>query len=104
MGRGIGSVKRSGLTARVSVLAIAGGFATAKETPQEADGATDTGIDPDRFGGAVTLAGSAFHAPVAVNDTRLAVFHPKNLVRADGSAHPAADTLGGIELKCHNIR
>jgi hypothetical protein len=67
-------------------------------------GAADAAVDADRPGGAVALAGAAFHAITGAYRDNFVTVHGKDRVRADIDTHAAAVTKIGIELERILIR
>ncbi len=48
---------------------------------------------------AIDFTGTTFHAAVPINNLRLFILHPENIVRAYFNAHPAPDAKGGIIIQ-----
>jgi len=65
--------------------------------------ASHTGSYTDGLFGTVLLAGSAFHAVIAVDDLCFFVHYFKNIVGTYPGAHPASVAERGIEFKSYHI-
>jgi hypothetical protein len=87
------------ITLFVRTAAIAGRLSAAYHAVYNGGGTADAFIYAKRPEGAITDTGSAFHAPVTVQNDCFPVFQGKDPMRAYFEAHPAARTTLGKELK-----
>jgi hypothetical protein len=87
----------------VFAAAVAGRLAAAYYAVDDRSSTADALVCLKRSEGTIADAGSAFHAPVLVQNDRLFVFQGKNSMRAYLNAHSTADTTSGEKFKACRI-
>ena len=92
------------LTAAGAFCAVAVWFCSCEESDDDSYCASDSGFYRYGLGGAVGLAGTAFHAGVFVDDAGFfRNFHLEDGVRADYRTHLTAEAFFAVKLKCNNV-
>jgi len=64
----------------------------------------DAAIHENRLGGAVALAGAAFHTRIPIDDPGFATRHAKDTVRTNRAAHSAAIAARLVQPQGYNAR